>query len=84
LSAAERVDLSLCDERGIERLRLADIPFDSGAGSVAFQQSITYAKAAPSETMIARLVSFDDAGGEHLLGEYTFRHTRTLPGPGAW
>ncbi len=84
LSEARRVDLCFCDERGTERLRLADIPFHSGAGSVAFQQSITYAKAAPSETMIARLVAFDDAGGEHLLGEYTFNHTRTLPGPGAW
>jgi hypothetical protein len=84
LSGAKRVDLCFCDERGTERLRLADIPFNSGAGSVAFQQSITYAKAAPSETMIARLVTFDDAGGEHLLGEYTFNHTRTLPGPGSW
>ena len=84
LSGAKRVDLSLCDERGIERLRLADIPFNSEAGSVAFQQSITYARAAPSETMIARLVTLDEAGSEHLLGEYTFRHSRTLPGPGAW
>ena len=46
LSGATRVDLCFCDERGVERLRLPDIPFDSGAGSVAFQQSITYAKAA--------------------------------------
>ena len=36
-------------------------------------------KAAPSHTMIARLVAVDDAGGERLLGEYTFHHTRTLP-----
>ena len=84
LSHAKRVDLCVCDERGSERLRLVDIPFKSGGGSVALQQSITYAKAAPSETMIARLVTFDDTGGEHLLGEYTFSHTRTLPGPGAW
>jgi hypothetical protein len=84
LSGAKRVDLCICDPRGVERLRLPDIPFDPGAGSIAFQQSIRYAKAAPSETMIARLVSMDDAGGERLLGEYTFNHTRTLPGPGAW
>ena len=82
LSIARRVDLSICDRGGMEQLRLSDIPFDSSAGSVAFQQSITYAKAAPSETMIARLVAFDDAGSERLLGEYTFNHTRTLPGPG--
>jgi hypothetical protein len=30
--------------------------------------------------MIARLIAVDDAGGERLLGEYTFNHTRTLPG----
>ena len=34
--------------------------------------------------MIARLVAVDETGGERLLGEYTFNHTRTLPGPGAW
>lgn len=84
LSAAKQVDLCFCDERGTERLRLVDIPFNSGAGGVAFQQSITYAKAAPSETMIARLVTFDNAGSERVLGEYTFNHTRTLPSPGAW
>lgn len=81
LSGAKRIDLLLCDERGTERQRLADIPFASESGSVALQQSITYAKAAPSETMIARLVACDEAGGERLLGEYTFNHTRTLPGP---
>lgn len=84
LSKAKRIDLSLCDGEGVERLRLPDIPFRSQAPRVTFQQSITYAKAAPSETMIARLVAFDDAGAAHLLGEYTFNHTRTMPGPGAW
>ena len=84
LNVAKRVDLCICDGRGIEQVRLTDIPFNSAAGSVAFQPSITYAKAAPSETMIARLVAFDDSGRERLLGEYTFNHTRTLPGPGAW
>jgi len=83
LNAARRVDLCICDDRGIEQLRLADIPFHSAAESVAFQQPITDAKAAPSETLIARLVAFDDSGRERLLGEYTFNHTRTLPGPGA-
>jgi hypothetical protein len=84
LSGARRVDLCFCDARGVERLRLPDIPFRPEAGGVAFQQSITYAKAAPSESMVARLVAFDESGVERLLGEYTFNHTRTLPGPGAW
>ena len=84
LSTAKRVDLSFCDGQGVERLRLPDIPFHSQASAITFQQSIAYAKAAPSETMIARLVAFDEAGRERLLGEYTFNHTRTIPGPGAW
>ena len=84
LTGAKRVDLCLCDADGAEKLRLPDIPFQSGAGNVAFQQSITYAKAAPTETMIARLVAFDDIGSERLVGEYIFNHVRTLPGPAAW
>ena len=84
LSGAKRVDLCICDAQGVERLRLPDIPFRSEGGGVALQQSMTYAKAAPSETLIARLVTFDEVGVERVLGEYTFNHTRSLPGPGAW
>ena len=83
LSGAEQIDLAFCDEHGKEQLRLADIPFNSNSGGVAFQQSITYARAAPSETVIVRLLTFDKTGNERLLGEYTFNHTRTLPGPGS-
>lgn len=81
---AKRVDLCICDAHGAEQHRLTNIPFHSETKDVVFQQPIAYAKAAPSETMIARLVAFDDSGAERLLGEYTFNHTRTLPGPGAW
>jgi hypothetical protein len=84
LSGAKRVDLCFCDERGVEQVRFPDIPVHPGTGSVAFQESITSAKAAPSYKMIARLVALDAAGVERVLGEYTFNHTRTLPGPGAW
>ncbi len=84
LTGAKRVDLCLCDERGVEQLRLPDIPVQSGAGSVVYQESMTWAKAMPTSKMIARLVTVDEAGGERLLGEYTFNHTRSLPGPGAW
>ena len=84
LTGAKRVDLCLCDARGVEQLRMPDIPVQSGAGSVVYQESMTFAKAMPTSKMIARLVTFDEAGGERLLGEYTFNHTRSLPGPGAW
>ncbi|PYS36499.1 MAG: hypothetical protein DMG14_24295 [Acidobacteria bacterium] len=84
LSAAKQIDLCICNAEGQEKIRLRDIPAHQAAGSVVFQQPIGYAKAAPSETMIARLVAVDESNGEHLLGEYTFTHTRTIPGPAAW
>ena len=84
LSTASRVDLSWCDPRGQEHLRFTDLPVRADAGSVIFQQSITWAKASPTATMIARLLAFDDRGNERLLGEYTFHHTRTIPGPPGW
>ena len=84
LSAAKRLDLSLCDPTGNEQFRLVDIPFDAESGHVLWQQSITFAKAAPTSTMVARLIDVRESGEETLLGEYTFNHTRTLPGPGAW
>lgn len=83
LTGAKRVDLCICDELGVEQLRLPDIPVQSGASSVVYQESITFAKALPTSKMVARLVTFDETGGERLLGEYTFNHTRSLPGPGA-
>jgi len=84
LTGVSRLDLCLCNEAGVEQIRLPDIPFSSRTGDVIYQESITYLKAAPTNKMIARLVTVDEAGSEELLGEYTFNHTRSLPGPGAW
>jgi Putative zinc-finger len=84
LRGAKRVDLSICDALGAERLRMRDIPVNPSAESVIVQESITYAKAAPTSKMIMRLVAVDEADGEQLLGEYTFNHTRSLPGLGTW
>ena len=84
LKGTKRVDLSISDERGTEQLRLRDIPVNPSADGVILQESITFAKAAPTNKMLMRLVAVDEAGGERLIGEYTFNHTRSLPGPGAW
>ena len=84
VTKASRVDLSWCDLRGVEHRRMSDIPVRADAESVICQQSIDWAKASPTSTMIARLLAVDDAGGERLLGEYTFHHTRTIPGPPGW
>ncbi len=80
LDTARKIDLSLCDPGGEELFRLRDIPFEPAANSVLWQQSITFAKAAPTSTMVARLIGVDESGSDILLGEYTFCHTRTLPG----
>jgi hypothetical protein len=84
LTRAARIDLSWCDPRGVEHQRMSDIPVRTEAGTVICQQSITWAKASPTATMVARLLSVDDQGNERLLGEYTFHHTRTIPGPPGW
>ena len=84
LTGAERVDLSISDAQGAERQRLTDIPVRPDAGRVVLQESAVFAKASPSSTMVARLFAVGADGGERLLGEYTFQHTRTIPGPPGW
>lgn len=84
LSGVTRLDLCVLDDAGILRGRLHDLPFQPGASSVICQESITFAKAAPTHRAIYRLVSVDETGSDHTLGEYTFNHTRSLPGPGEW
>lgn len=84
LEGTSRVDLCLCDGNGVEQRRSSDIPFRPNSGGVVYQESMAFAKAAPTSTMIVRLVALDESEGERLLGEYTFNHTRSLPGPGAW
>ena len=84
VTTASRVDLSWCDPQGVEHQRMTDIATRADAGSVICQQSITWAKASPTATMIARLLAVDDAGDERVIGEYTFHHTRTIPGPPGW
>jgi anti-sigma factor RsiW len=84
LSGAERVDLSFRDAQGVERARMNDIPVRTNARHIIFQESATFAKAAPSSSMIARLLAVGADGEERLLGEYIFQHTRTIPGPPGW
>lgn len=84
LAGADRVDLSLFDGRGVEQLRLPDIPFSAGADEVIWQVPSPWLKSAPDMTLRVHLVAVDEAGVDRMLGEYTFNHTRSLPGPAAW
>jgi anti-sigma factor RsiW len=83
LSGAERVDLSV-SLAGVEIGRMHDVPMNAQTGSVVYQESIDFAKTAPSNSMQMRLLAIDAAGGERVLGEYAFHHTRTIPGPPSW
>lgn len=83
LAGAERVDLSV-SMQGVEVQRLTDIPVNTETGRVVYQESIGFAKTAPSNSMVMRLLAVDAAGGERVIGEYTFNHTRTIPGPPGW
>jgi len=82
LTGAKRIDLCLCDNQGIEHLRLPDVPVNTAANSIVYQESATFAKAAPTMTMKMRIVSVDDHGADHPITEFTFNHTRSIPGPG--
>lgn len=80
LGVAQRFDLSIYHKRGVEQLRLPDISFPYGVNSVGGQESITFAKAMPSNERIARLATVDGGGGERLLRERTFNPSRSVPG----
>ena len=89
LSGAERIDLAFCTATGVELGRMEDIPFDGDAGVVVYQESMTFAKGAGSNTLLVRLLAVErrggeQRGGERLVGDFTFHHTRTIPGPPAW
>lgn len=71
-----RLDLLGLNERGEVYARLEDIPFDASAGEVLFCPPIADLKQRPAHTDRVRLIA-KDAGGERLIGEYTFIHTPT-------
>lgn len=84
LSLAKRVDVVMYGPDGVEMARAEDVPFRPDSGAVLLQQSSAYAKAAPTETLVVKMIAVDEKESDRLLGEYTFHHTRTLPGPGGW
>lgn len=77
-SGVRQVDLCYCDPSGVEQFRITDVPVQAKSNCVAVQEPIEWAKAAPSNLLIYRLIARDEAGGERTLGEYTFNHTRTI------
>ena len=63
---------------GDAEMRLEDVPFDAASGLVILSPSIAQVRTMPAYRRVVRLVAVD-AGGERLVGEYTFNHS---PHPG--
>lgn len=80
MTRAGHVDLSFCDEAGVERGRLRDVPVRQDAGAVIFQESIGFAKGSPSEVLRVRVLGME-SDRERILAEYTLLHTRNIAGP---
>lgn len=74
LRGALRIDLVKCDAEGHEEHRLRDIPVSASAQEVVLLERIDRLRALPAGSQRVRLVT-PDAGGERVLGEYTFVHT---------
>jgi len=75
-----RIDLLSRIDDGEEH-RVADLPMDPAADEVLLVAPIDEIRARPAHVERIRLVAVE-AGGERLLGEYTFDHT-PWPEPGA-
>lgn len=84
LGGVGRIDLAFFTPAGVELGRMMDVPFDKDAGAVVYQESMTFAKGAGSNTLLVRLLAVEPHGAERVLGDFTFVHTRTIPGPPAW
>jgi len=73
-AAPERLDLVFCDATGHEEVRLADVAVDSTRRELIFTEPVDTLRRMGVATLRVRLVAVE-AGGERVLGEYTFNHS---------
>jgi hypothetical protein len=74
LAGVKRLDVVRLRGGGEPEERLADVPFDPGAGEVFVIPSAAWLKTMPAFTMRMRLIDLSGQG-EVPLGEYTFAHS---------
>jgi len=72
-SGASRLDVVWHLENGSEH-RIDDLPFSPDADEVILAQKTSEMRMIGAETWTVRLIA-RDAGGERLVGEYTFAHS---------
>lgn len=73
LRDAERVDLVRCDTEGREETRLNDVPINASTQEIVLLERMDRVRALPACVKRVKLIGHE-AGGERLLGEYTFVH----------
>lgn len=77
VGGVRRVDLAVCDAEGREQQRLQDIPVNPSGREVVVTAPIDVLRALPASVRRYRLIAVE-AGGERLLGEYTFVHNPSV------
>ena len=71
-----RLDV-VAEEKGQPVRRIEDVPFRPDASEVIVAQAMPYVRALQQARIRMRLVT-PEAGGDRLVGEYTFDHSPTL------
>lgn len=70
-----RLDV-VADQEGLPVRRIEDVPFSPGVGELIVAQAMPFMRALQHARLRIRLMS-QEAGGERLIGEYTFDHSPT-------
>ena len=78
------ITILLVEQNANLALEVSNYGYVLETGRVILHESAVFGKTSPSMTMVVRLLAVGADGVERLLGEYTFQHTRTIPGPPGW
>ena len=74
LRDVERVDLVRYDAEGREETDLDDVPINASTQEIVLLERMDRVRVLPACVKRVKLIGHE-AGGERLLGEYTFVHT---------
>ena len=80
LAGISRLDAVSIRSADAPPLIFQDIPFDAASGEVVLTPKIARLREMPAHQHRVRLLAVD-AGGERVVGDYTFNHTPFVPRP---
>lgn len=75
LEGIARLDLVRRGRDGAPDTRAVDIPFDATRGEIVLVAPAARLRALPDCVEQVQLLAVDAAGGEHVVGRYTFNHS---------